>query len=256
MLERRVGIPKHTLKSMRSVDHTSVGTFLDELDVDLMGVDGTLLGVVSGSDGSQVSGNSSSMNLLGNCLESLSLCHHDVNLLGVSLGLKVTAASSSESTVSTSNSTGPETMGSGLESLGFTNITVVFDVDSFLSSLGLHVKGIHGSSMSQSSSSDTGGNLLLFNSKSPGSVVLGERSLGSDHSSLSDGSLLLPHEVDVDSVGTVLSLDVRSSDVVFVSTGERFPGVNVLESSLEARTLDSFGRDGNGEGNDGEAEFH
>jgi len=80
VLKGKLGVPKQTLKSMRSVDHTSAGTLLDEIDVVFVGVDGTLLGVVSGSDGSQVSDDSSFVNLAGYSLESCSLLHYSVSL--------------------------------------------------------------------------------------------------------------------------------------------------------------------------------
>jgi len=132
---------------------------------------------------------------------------------------------------------------------------MVSDIYSMLCSFGFKIKAVANSFLSQSHGSESLGSLSSFNGKSVGSGVFSVRSLGSDHSSTSADDLFLPHEVDVDSVSTVCSLDVRGFDVVSVSSSERFPGVDVFESRLEARLL-LLGSDYNGECSNGKAEFH
>lgn len=209
MLEGSVNCPKHTLKSERSVDHTSGGTLLDELDVSLVGIHGGLLGVVSSSVGDHVSFDGNLSDPPGNSLHGSSLLIPAIgNSSGVS-GSSVQFVRIFVSAVSKTNSTSPKGNLGSSNTLSSVNSTSILPVDSFLSSLGTDKDHPHGSLMSQFNGSDSGSPSSSFRGESPGDNALVVAPSGSPESSSSDLLVSLPLEVDSNSVITVLSFDVR-----------------------------------------------
>lgn len=241
----------------RSVDHSSGGTLLDEFNVDGVSIDGSLLGLALGNNGSGVGTGGSSLLLGGNIPGSLSNSSSGLGLIGGgSCGLE-NGSGIGGSFSGLGNSSSPKSSG--------------------------RLLGVEGSS--DLAGHDTTSSLVISLSLGEETGVLVKFSLALFHESLELKSLLLSNSVEVrfhlevsvsrshgsgglgsDGLLGEVSLDLGKSDLsLLLSLSsvagslrlERLPGSSGVKGSDEVKLAGGSGGGGDGsEGNDGNERSH